>query len=112
MPHANANCNVDCYGDLDSLAYTNGNTYSYSNTRYSYATAPTATTPTPTPTPTATCGQYTISQIGGSIVPGTTDTGNHCDDCTTPDYAAVPLHAVRSDLHDSECGLQRHTAIC
>src|SRR5213079_3376279 len=26
---------------------------------------------------------YTISQIGGSIVPGTTDIGNHCDDCVT-----------------------------
>jgi len=26
---------------------------------------------------------YTITQIGGSIVPGTTDSGNHCDDCTT-----------------------------
>ncbi len=26
---------------------------------------------------------YDIEQIGGSIVPGTVDTGNHCDDCTT-----------------------------
>ena len=26
---------------------------------------------------------YTIAQIGGTIVPGTVDTGNHCDDCTT-----------------------------
>jgi Fibronectin type III domain len=26
---------------------------------------------------------YSIAQIGGSIVPGTTDTGNHCDDCVT-----------------------------
>jgi hypothetical protein len=26
---------------------------------------------------------YDIAQIGGSIVPGTTDIGNHCDDCTT-----------------------------
>src|SRR5205823_12194377 len=44
---------------------------------------PTATgTPSPTPTATATpcTGQYTIAQIGGSIVPGTTDTGNHGDD--------------------------------
>jgi hypothetical protein len=45
-------------------------------------------TPTPTPTPTSTptptvtpcVGQYVISQIGGSIVPGTTDIGNHGDD--------------------------------
>jgi hypothetical protein len=26
---------------------------------------------------------YEIAQIGGSIVPGTMDIGNHCDDCTT-----------------------------
>src|SRR6266516_6101563 len=41
-------------------------------------------TPTPTPTPTPVpCGGFTIVQIGGSIVPGTTDIGNHCDDCVT-----------------------------
>src|SRR5437867_3562677 len=43
-------------------------------------------TPTPTPTPTGTpCpnAQYTITQIGGSIVPGTTDIGNHGDDTVT-----------------------------
>ena len=51
-----------------------------------FTPTPTATatfTPTPTPTPTATCGQYTITQIGGSIVPGTTDSGNHGDDQVT-----------------------------
>ena len=43
---------------------------------------PTASpTPTFTPTPTPCVGQYTITQIAGSIVPGTTDIGNHCDDC-------------------------------
>jgi hypothetical protein len=26
---------------------------------------------------------YDIAQVGGSIVPGTTDIGNHCDDCVT-----------------------------
>src|SRR5215472_7695190 len=36
---------------------------------------------TPTATPTCTPGnQYVISEIGGSIVPGTTDIGNHGDD--------------------------------
>src|SRR5262249_5419801 len=45
--------------------------------------SPTATptgTPVVSPTPTPTCAggnQYTISQIGGAIVPGTTDIGNH-----------------------------------
>ncbi len=52
------------------------------------AGSPTST-PTATPTvagsatPTPTCApgnQYTIAQIGGSIVPGTTDIGNHGDD--------------------------------
>jgi hypothetical protein len=48
---------------------------------------PTASpTATPTPTPTTTpipCGGLTIIQIGGSIVPGTTDSGNHGDDQVT-----------------------------
>ena len=43
-------------------------------------------TPSPTPTATATpcTAQYAITEVGGSIVPGTTDTGNHADDGTTP----------------------------
>ena len=47
---------------------------------------PTATftpTPTPTLTPTPCIGPYVINQIGGSIVPGTTDIGNHGDDTVT-----------------------------
>ena len=42
-------------------------------------------TPSPTPTATATpcTGQYTTAEIGGSIVPGTTDIGNHGDDTVT-----------------------------
>src|SRR5262249_53188612 len=42
-------------------------------------------TPSPTPTATATpcVGQYTVAQIGGSIVPGTTDICNHGDDTVT-----------------------------
>jgi hypothetical protein len=55
-----------------------------------FTPTPTATaTFTPTPTPTATStptpciGAYVINQIGGSIVPGTTDIGNHGDDTVT-----------------------------
>ena len=46
---------------------------------------PTSTsTPTATPTPTATACNYTTSTTtGNSIVPGTDDTSNHCDDCAT-----------------------------
>src|SRR5437870_3109703 len=42
--------------------------------------------PTPTPTPTASplpCDDYVATIDTGSIVPGNTDTGNHCDDCAT-----------------------------
>ena len=46
---------------------------------------PTATaTGTPSATPTCSPGnQFTIAQIGGTIVPGTTDIGNHGDDTVT-----------------------------
>src|SRR6266481_4081501 len=60
---------------------------------------PTATgTPSPTPTATATpcTGQYTIAQIGGSIVPGTTDTGNHGDDTVVT--IALPFAYTLYDL--------------
>src|SRR5262249_43524357 len=51
------------------------------------ASATASPTPTNTPTPTPCAGQYTITQIAGTIVPGTTDIGNHCDDCVT----TIPL---------------------
>jgi len=60
-----------------------------SPTPTSTATATATATFTPTPTPTATStptpciGTYVVSQIGGSIVPGTTDIGNHGDDTVT-----------------------------
>ena len=47
------------------------------------ATATFTPTPTSTSTPTPCIGQYGINQIGGSIVPGTTDIGNHGDDTVT-----------------------------
>src|SRR5207302_4463952 len=50
------------------------------------ATATATATATPTATPTSTsspCPDYVTSTGTGAIVPGTTDTGNHCDDCAT-----------------------------
>src|SRR5262249_36417262 len=47
------------------------------------ASATASPTPTNTPTPTPCVGQYTITQIAGTVVPGTTDIGNHCDDWFT-----------------------------
>jgi hypothetical protein len=37
----------------------------------------------PTPTPTPRCDQYGISEGTDAIIPGTTDTGNHCIWCST-----------------------------
>ncbi|MFL5732727.1 MAG: dockerin type I domain-containing protein [Chloroflexia bacterium] len=52
-----------------------------------YACGESTFTPTPTATPSPVCGpgsNYIIDQsTGASIVPGTTDVGNHCLDCTT-----------------------------
>ena len=53
------------------------------------ATATASPTPTNTPTPTPCVGEYTITQIGASIVPGTTDIGNHTDDGTT--FISLPF---------------------
>jgi len=38
--------------------------------------------PTPTPVP-GTCFNYTATAGTAALIPGTTDIGNHCDDCAT-----------------------------
>lgn len=40
-------------------------------------------TPTITPTASPCIANYTYAEFTATIVPGTVDTGNHCDDCTT-----------------------------
>ena len=57
------------------------------------------------------CPNYTITtQTGQSIVPGTVDTGNHCDDCTTPITFPFPVyaygHPYNSAVVDSNGTLQ------
>jgi hypothetical protein len=49
------------------------------------ATATATGSPSATPTATATCPPvtYTTTTTTGTITPGGTDIGNHCDDCTT-----------------------------
>src|SRR5207253_9385621 len=55
---------------------------------------------TSTGTPTPTCGpgsDYLISQsTGAAIVPGATDTGNHCDDCVTTIGLPFPVQLYGS----------------
>src|SRR6478672_7817966 len=49
-------------------------------------------TGTPSPTPTATCQvTYTTSTGSGTITPGGTDIGNHCDDCNTDINLPFPV---------------------
>ena len=45
---------------------------------------------TPTPTPACTPG-YTTATGSGTITPGGTDIGNHCDDCTTDIVLPFPV---------------------
>ena len=54
---------------------------------------------------------YDIAQIGGSIVPGTTDTGNHIDDGTTPVTLPFSYTLYDQTFTDCECGLQRHFSV-
>lgn len=63
--------------------------------RYNNAETPTPTstataTPTATHTPTP-CGQYWTTSGTLPIVPGTTDTGNHCDNCDTAVILPFPF---------------------
>ena len=41
--------------------------------------------------PAGVCANYTTSTSTDTIVPGDTDTGNHCDDCTTPITFPFPV---------------------
>jgi hypothetical protein len=61
---------------------------------------PTVNPATPTPLPSATntpvpapteCANYTITTSTGTITPGTTDVGNHCDDCSTSITLPFPV---------------------
>jgi N-acetylneuraminic acid mutarotase len=47
-------------------------------------------TPIATPT-TCVAGAYTIAMATATIVPGTTDIGNHCDDCVTDVTLPFPI---------------------
>jgi hypothetical protein len=88
----NANCDgTNPNGTLSAFdLYANPLTLAGGTPSPTPTASPTPTsTPTASPTPTATAtatpcvGGYTITQIGGSIVPGTTDIGNHGDDTVT-----------------------------
>src|SRR5262245_24552298 len=72
-------------------AYTDADPVGPSPTASPSPTSTATASPTPTATATATpCQQgYTTAVSTGTITPGGTDIGNHCDDCTTD--IAVPF---------------------
>src|SRR5437870_11658824 len=47
------------------------------------------------------CSDYVTSTSPDTIVPGDTDTGNHCDDCTTPITFPFPVSLYDSTLHSA-----------
>jgi hypothetical protein len=53
--------------------------------------------PTPTATVTPTCCQYATTTGTESILPGTTDMGNHCDNCTTLVIFPFPVRFYTSN---------------
>src|SRR5207237_1267100 len=69
------------------------------------ATPPPSSTPAPLPT---VCSNYTSTTATGSIVAGTTDIGNHCDDCSTHitlPFAVTLYNAPLSDAYVSSTGV-------
>lgn len=63
---------------------------------------------TPTPTPSPLCDNYVYNTGTGTIVPGTTDTGNHCDDCVTNVSLPFPFQlydGIYNSVHVSSNGL-------
>src|SRR4029077_13534347 len=47
---------------------------------------------TPTPTIVPCSNYFTTTTTGNTIVPGVTDSGNHCDDCATPITFPFPVY--------------------
>jgi N-acetylneuraminic acid mutarotase len=55
--------------------------------------APAGVAPPVTASPTpAACDTYSVATATATIVPGTTDSGNHCDDCVTAISLPFPVH--------------------
>src|SRR5580765_3018170 len=50
------------------------------------------------------CSDYTTSTSTDTIVPGDTDTGNHCDDCTTPITFPFPVSLYGTSFTTANVG--------
>jgi uncharacterized delta-60 repeat protein len=58
-------------------------------------------TPTSTPTPFQTCCQHITTTGPGTIVPGTADIGNHCDNCLTLINFPFPVQFYDSTINQA-----------
>ena len=65
----------------------------YGHSYKPHPTAPASATPTATATPSCTPG-YAFTSGTGTIMPGVTDTGNHCDDWLYSHLATVLSHPL------------------
>ena len=103
--------NVYGWGRIDILAAVSGGSPTPTPTATATATATATSTPTPTatatathtptatptatasPTPSPSCSPgYTTATTTGTITPGGTDIGNHCDDCFTQVNLPFPVN--------------------
>src|SRR6266480_5274523 len=50
------------------------------------------------------CSDYVTSTSTDTIVPGDTDTGNHCDDCTTPITLPFPVSVYGTSFTSAAVG--------
>ena len=76
-----------------------------SSTPTATATGTPAATPTPTTSPTTTpCANYVVTNSSASIVPGTTDIGNHTDDGATLVALPFPVTLYGNTYNSAEAG--------
>ena len=91
----NGNSQQDAYTDREPV----GPTPTASPSPTSTATA------SPTPTPTATCSPgYTTAVTTGTLTPGGTDIGNHCDDCNTSIVLPFPVNVYGAPVSVATVG--------
>ena len=84
-------------------------TATFTPTPTATATATATATPTATPTATASCTpNYAFTSGTGAIVPGVTDTGNHCDDCSTVISLPFPVTIYGTIYNSAAVGSNGH----
>ena len=54
------------------------------------------------------CDDYAFAEARGSIVPGTVDIGNHCDDCSTPIALPFPVSIYGQTFTSAAAGSNGH----